>query len=98
MKFHHLVAISWARPTEESTIVAFADALNKLSAECTEVLQDYAHGKDTSAREVSSDYGISATFHDRAGYAEYNEHPAHIRAKELLAEFAAKYTVVQFDA
>lgn len=98
MKFHHLVAISWARPTHASTIVAFSDALNKLSAECAEVLQDYAHGKDTSAREVSSDYGISATFNDRAGYAEYNEHPAHIRAKELLAEFAAKYTVVQFDA
>ena len=98
MKFHHLVAISWVRPTDESTVVAFADALNKLSAECAEVLQDYAHGKDTSAREVSSDYGISATFHDRAGYAEYDVHPAHSRAKELLAEFAAKYTVVQFEA
>ena len=55
MNFHHLVAIRWSRPTEESTVVAFADALNKLSAECAEVLQDYAHGKDTSAREVSSD-------------------------------------------
>lgn len=98
MTFHHLVAVSWAQPTDESTSVAFADALNKLSAACTDVLLSYAHGKDTSAREVSSDYGITATFRDRAGYAEYNEHPAHIRAKELLAEFAASYTVVQFDA
>ena len=84
--------------SDESTIVAFADALDQLSVGCTKLLHDYAHGSDTSAREVSSDYGISATFHDRAGYAEYNEHPAHIRAKELLSEFAAKYTVVQFEA
>jgi len=98
MNFHHLVAIRWSRPTEESTVVAFADALDRLSAECAGVLQSYAHGKDTSSREVSSDYGISATFPDRESYAEYNAHPAHIRAKELLAEFAEKYTIVQFEA
>jgi hypothetical protein len=98
MKFHHLVAISWTRPTDESNIAAFAAALDQLSVECTEVLHHYAHGRDISSRDVSSDYGISATFHDPAGYAEYNVHPAHIRAKELLSGFAAKYTVVQFEA
>jgi hypothetical protein len=98
MTFHHMVAISWTRPTDESTIAAFADALDQLSTACAEMIRDYAHGRDISSREVSSDYGISATFHDSAGYAEYNVHPAHIRAKELLAEFAAKYTVVQFEA
>ena len=93
-----MVAISWTQPADESTVQAFGEALDQLSAECEGLLHDYAHGRDLSLREVSSDYGISATFNDRAGYADYNAHPAHIRAKELLAEFAAKYTVVQFEA
>ncbi|AZI66052.1 Dabb family protein (plasmid) [Rhodococcus qingshengii] len=98
MTFHHLVAITWTQSIDESNISAFSEALDQLSVECAELLHAYAHGRDVSSRDVSSDYGISATFHDPTGYAEYDVHPAHIRAKELLSEFAAKYTVVQFEA
>lgn len=98
MTFHHLVAITWTQSIDESNISAFSEALDQLSDGCAQLLHAYAHGRDVSSREVSSDYGITATFNDPAGYAEYDVHPAHTRAKELLSEFAAKYTVVQFEA
>lgn len=98
MTFHHLVAITWTQSIDESNISAFSEALDQLSDGCAQLLHAYAHGRDVSSRNVSSDYGITATFNDPAGYAEYDVHPAHTRAKELLSEFAAKYTVVQFEA
>ena len=96
MTFHHIVAITWPRPIPDRLVSKLSSTLDRLSEECQEI-KSYSHGPDTNLREGNGDYGIAAEFENSAAWSEYDKHPTHLVAKQVLSESAAEYVVVQFE-
>lgn len=99
MTVTHVVTFTW---TDETTDDDVADILATLQEWIgrggVEGLVSWTAGPDLGLAETNADFGVSATFTDRAAYERYRDDPEHRRIiGELIAPRIAARSGLQFE-
>ena len=79
----HMVIFKWIDGTSPELVAQLAGALDRLAADLGDLV-DLRHGADLRFRDGNGDYGVVATFADRAGWDAYQADPRH---KALVRDF-----------
>jgi hypothetical protein len=72
----HVVLFRWKTEVTAADVAAVDEALAVLPAQIPSLVA-YHHGADLGLGEGRWDYGIVAECDDAAGWAAYDQHPAH---------------------
>jgi hypothetical protein len=72
----HIVIFSWIDGVTTEQVGNFRHALDEMASEVA-MLTLIKHGPDLRFRDGNGDYGLVATFNDKAGWDAYQAHPKH---------------------
>lgn len=72
----HIVIFSWIAGVTSEQTESFRKALDEMASE-VQALTVIRHGPDLRFREGNGDYGLVATFSNKAGWDAYQAHPKH---------------------
>lgn len=92
----HVVIFTWADGTTAEQVTELGQALDGLAAALSDLVT-MIHGPDLRFREGNGDYGLVATFADRAGWAAYQAHPKHKAfVQDFVTPIQASRLTIQF--
>ena len=91
----HVVCFAWKDTTTTEQIDGFWELLAGLPHAIPE-LRAYHFGRDAGAAEGNFDFALVADFDDLAGWAAYQQHPAHRVAAEYVRPLVRQRVAVQF--
>lgn len=98
MTVRHVVLFRWTADVGPADVAAVSEALDALPAEIPSLIS-YHHGADLRLGEGRWDYGVVAECEDEAGWAAYDQHPAHQRVVvELIRPRVAERAAVQIGS
>jgi Stress responsive A/B Barrel Domain len=98
MTVRHLVLFRWKEGTTADVVAAIDAELDALPA-LIPALGSYVHGPDLGLGEGRWDFGIVAECDDAAGWAAYDQHPAHQRVVvEVIRPHVAERAAVQIGS
>ena len=100
MAVTHVVAFTWTAGTTEADAAGMLTALRAWidRGEGLEGLLAWQAGPDLALAEGNADFGVSATFADRAAYERYRDAPEHRRIiTEQIAPHIAHRAGLQFE-
>ena len=100
MAVTHIVTFVWVEGMEQERVATIHETLQAFIArgEGLEGLVAWRGGADLSLAEGNADFGVWATFDDRAAYERYRDHPEHRRIiTEMIAPYLVSRSVVQFE-
>lgn len=92
----HVVMLRWFETATTEDVDAVSAALSRLPGQI-DAVRNYSFGSDAGVSEGNWDFAIVADFDDEAGYADYRDHEAHLRAiKEHIKPILEDRSAVQF--
>lgn len=100
MAVTHVVAFTWVEGMEEERVATITATLQAFidRGEGLDGLAGWHAGPDLALAGNNADFGVSATFADRAAYERYRDHPEHRRIiTEMIAPYVAARSAVQFE-
>ena len=97
MAFHHVVLFRWQPGVTADQIDELSRSLRALSTRL-DGCRSYTCGPGLGLSDFSSDYGVVATFEDRAAWDAYMVDPEHDRIRsELILPIVADRAGIQMD-
>ena len=92
----HVVIFTWTDGATTEQVHALGAALDRLGSDMSGVAA-LAHGADLRFREGSGDYGLVATFADRAAWDAYQADPRHKAVvRDYVVPIQASRLTIQF--
>ena len=92
----HVVIFTWIEGTTAEQVRRLGVELERMASELRD-LATIQHGPDLAFRTGNGDYGLVATFADRAGWDTYQAHPAHKAfVRDVVTPIQASRVAIQF--
>ena len=93
----HVVIFTWIDEATPEQVSALGEALDRLGAAMPELVS-LSHAPDLRFREGNGDYGLVATFADRAAWDAYQADPRHKAVvRDYVAPIQASRLTIQFQ-
>ena len=92
----HVVIFKWIDAVTGEQVEGFKHALDEVAAQLRD-LTVIQHGPDLQFRGGNGDYGLVATFSDRAAWDTYQAHPVHKAfVRDFVTPIQASRLTIQF--
>lgn len=93
----HVALFRWTEDTTPQHVASVRAGLDALPGSVPSI-RAYVHGPDLCLGEGRWDYAVLADFDDPAGYAAYDEHPAHDSVRrELIVPRVRERAALQLE-
>lgn len=92
----HIVIFSWVPDVSAEQLGGLRQQFDELAAQVAG-FTTIRHGPDLRIRSGNGDYALIATFADRSGWDEYQQHPAHKAfVRDVVTPIQASRLTIQF--